>query len=77
MTLYEKLYEDNLAGKVTDEWFVQLSQKYDRERLELKAKIAEYRIRLNDLELQKRGTELFTAAILIPLQSYYDKNPIR
>ena len=45
------------------EWFVQLSQKYDRERLELKAKIAEYRIRLNDLELQKRGTELFTAAI--------------
>ena len=63
MTLYEKLYEDNLAGKVTDEWFVQLSQKYDRERLELKAKIAEYRIRLNDLELQKRGTELFTAAI--------------
>lgn len=63
VTLYEKLYEDNLAGKVTDEWFVQLSQKYDRERLELKAKIAEYRIRLNDLELQKRGTELFTAAI--------------
>lgn len=63
VTLYEKLYEDNLAGKVTDEWFVQLSQKFDRERLELKAKIAEYRIRLNDLELQKRGTELFTAAI--------------
>ena len=63
VTLYEKLYEDNLAGKVTDEWFSQLSQKYDRERLELKAKIAEYRIRLNNLELQKRGTELFTAAI--------------
>ena len=63
VTLYEKLYEDNLAGKVTDEWFAQLSQKYDWERLELKAKIAEYRIRLNDLELQKRGTELFTAAI--------------
>ena len=48
---------------MTDEWFYQLSQKYDRERLELKAKIAECRIRLNDLELQKRGTELFTAAI--------------
>ena len=63
VTLYEKLYEDNLAGKVTDEWFSQLSQKYDRERLELKAKIAEYRLRLNDLELQKRGTELFTAVI--------------
>lgn len=63
VTLYEKLYEDNLSGKVTDEWFAQLSQKYDRERLELKAKAAEYRIRLNELELQKSSTELFTAAI--------------
>lgn len=63
ITLYEKLYEDNLTGKVTDEWFSQLSQKYDRERLAVKAKIAEYRIRLNDLDLQKRGFEIFTAAI--------------
>ena len=63
VTLYEKLYEDNLTGKVTDEWFTQLSQKYDRERLAVKAKIAEYRIRLNDLDLQKRGFEIFTAAI--------------
>ena len=63
ITLYEKLYEDNLTGKVTDEWFSQLSQKYDRERLAVKAKIAEYRIRLNDLELQKRSFEIFTAAI--------------
>ncbi len=63
VTLYEKLYEDNLTGKVTDEWFTQLSQKYDRERLAVKAKIAEYRIRLNDLDLQKRGFEIFTASI--------------
>ncbi len=63
ITLYEKLYEDNLTGKVTDEWFSQLSQKYDRERLAVKAKIAEYRIRLDDLDLQKRGFEIFTAAI--------------
>ena len=63
VSLYEKLYEDNLSGKVTDEWFAQLSQKYDRERLDLKAKAAEYRIRLNELELQKSSTKLFTAAI--------------
>ena len=31
--------------------------------MELKAKAAEYRIRLNELELQKSSTELFTAAI--------------
>ena len=26
--LYEKLYEDNATGKVSDEWFMQLSHKY-------------------------------------------------
>jgi site-specific DNA recombinase len=34
--LYERLYEDNVSGKVTDEWFMQLSYKYEEERLELK-----------------------------------------
>lgn len=37
--LYEKLYEDNATGKVSDEWFMQLSHKYEVERMELKAKI--------------------------------------
>ncbi len=30
--LYEKVYEDNATGKVTDEWFIQLSRKYEVER---------------------------------------------
>ena len=25
--LFDKLYEDNVGGKVSDEWFMQLSQK--------------------------------------------------
>ena len=29
--LYEKLYEDNAIGKVSDEWFMQLSHKYEVE----------------------------------------------
>ena len=29
--LYEKLYEDNATGKVSDEWFMQLSHKYEVE----------------------------------------------
>lgn len=41
--LYEKLYEDNATGKVTDEWFMQLSHKYEVERMELKAKISDTR----------------------------------
>ena len=33
--LYERLYEDNVSGKVTDEWFLQLSHKYEVESMEL------------------------------------------
>ena len=45
--LYEKLYEDNATGKVSDEWFMQLSHKYETERLELKAKIQALRQKQN------------------------------
>ena len=27
LRLFEKLYEDNVSGKVTDDWFMRLSQK--------------------------------------------------
>lgn len=33
LKLYEKVYEDNAAGKVTDEFFMQLSHKYEVERM--------------------------------------------
>ena len=33
--LYERLYEDNVSGKVTDEWFLQLSHKYEVESMDL------------------------------------------
>ncbi len=61
--LYEKLYEDNATGKVSDEWFMQLSHKYEVERLELKEKIAELRKRLADSGKQQRGRESFMKAI--------------
>ena len=34
--LYERVYEDNVNGKVTDAWFMELSHKYEVERDELK-----------------------------------------
>lgn len=53
--LYEKLYEDNATGKATDEWFRQLSHKYEVERLELKSRIAEFRERLNSMETMQKN----------------------
>lgn len=61
--LYEKLYEDNDEGKVTDEWFMQLSHKYEVERMELKAKIAEYKERLRQLTENNRNKENFISAV--------------
>ena len=34
--LYERLYEDNVSGKVTDSFFMELSHKYENEKEELK-----------------------------------------
>lgn len=61
--LYEKLYEDNATGKVTDEWFMQLSHKYEVERLELKSRIAEFRERLNSIGTMQQNKEQFIRAV--------------
>ena len=61
--LYEKLYEDNATGKVSDEWFMQLSHKYEVERLELKAKIKTLRQKLSECGQCERDRDTFTSAI--------------
>ena len=59
-----KLYEDNAIGKVSDEWFMQLSHKYETERMDLKAKIKTLRQKLSDCGQSERNRETFTSAIL-------------
>ena len=61
--LYERVYEDNVSGKVTDEWFMQLSHKYEVERMELKEKIAELRTQLSDLSTTEQNKDSFLAAV--------------
>lgn len=61
--LYERLYEDNATGKVSDDWFMQLSHKYELERMELKKKTAEIRQRLAGLSAMRQNKDNFIAAI--------------
>lgn len=61
--LYEKLYEDNVIGKVSDEWFVELSHKYEKERMNLKAKIADTRHKIEELKNTNLEYEKFISAI--------------
>lgn len=48
-TLFSKLYEDNVSGKLSDEMFMELSHKYEVERMELKKTIQDCRKRLDKI----------------------------
>lgn len=61
--LYEKLYEDNVIGKISDEWFIELSHKYEKERMVLKAKIADIRHKIEELKNTNSEYEKFISAI--------------
>ncbi|MBR4636790.1 MAG: recombinase family protein [Clostridia bacterium] len=62
-TLYEKLYEDNATGKVTDEWYSHMSLKYETERIELKVKIEDLDKKLKALRTVEKNNEYFIRAV--------------
>jgi DNA invertase Pin-like site-specific DNA recombinase len=61
--LYEQLYEKNADGKVSDEWFMELSHKYEVEREELKQKIVDCRERLNSIGTMRQSKDNFVTAV--------------
>ena len=61
--LYERLYEDNVSGKVTDSFFMELSHKYENEKSELKRKILNLKMRLNELDKKVFHKDMFISAI--------------
>jgi len=60
---FEKLYEKNISGEVTDEWFMLQSQKYGEERMELKTKIADAQERLLFIDSIKQNKDDFISAV--------------
>ena len=61
--LYERIYEDNVNGKITDERFMQLSHKYDTEQSDLKKQILALRERLSELDGMKTSKDNFIKAV--------------
>ena len=61
--LYERLYEDNVSGKVTDSFYMELSHKYENEKEELKKKIFNFKIQLDELNKKVFHKEMFLSAI--------------
>ena len=62
-SLYEKLYEDNATGKVTDEWFTHMSHKYEVERAELKVKILNLREQVANMQTVQHSKDMFIGAV--------------
>jgi len=56
------LSEDNVTGKLTDEWFIRLSRDYELEQDNLKATAEVMRYDLNRQEKKKSSTKSFIAA---------------
>lgn len=57
--MFVKIYEDNATGKLNDEMFMELSHKYEVERLKLKNKILDCKQRLAKIGEMKQNKEDF------------------
>ncbi len=61
--LFSKLYEDNVSGKLSDEMFMELSHKYEVERMELKERIQDCRERLAKISEMEQNKDDFIKAV--------------
>ena len=63
LRMYEKLYEDNVNGKISDDMFMRLSKRYEEEKDGLKKKIFELNEKVLHLSETKSSKDGFTKAI--------------
>ena len=63
LRLYERVYEDNVNGKVTDDWFMRLSHKYEVEQEELKKQMFDLNNKLERLDTAQNSSGNFIRAI--------------
>ena len=61
--LYERIYEDNLAGKLSDERYKKMANRYENEQAELSEKIKKIRSELDRLNSQSMSTDMFISTI--------------
>lgn len=65
-TLFERIYEDNLAGKLSDERFARMSKSYEQEQGEIGK-----RIKVLRSELKKETSQLYTADMFLEIVRRY------
>lgn len=58
-TIIQKLYEDNVVGKITDERFIKLSQGYEEEQKELESRLRELESLIHNARSKSLNAEVF------------------
>ena len=61
--LFEKIYEDNVSGKITDERFKKLSLKYEEEQQSIVERINELKQRFDETASRVANTDTFLRAV--------------
>lgn len=62
-TLFKKIYEDNVSGKISDERFSKLSVKYDTEQKELNIRVKELEDELAKKQNKSVSTDMFITSV--------------
>ncbi len=62
-TLFERIYEDNVAGKISDERFARMSIKYEEEQKELTARLKELKSKLEKSASQSMTADMFISTV--------------
>lgn len=61
--LFERIYEDNLSGKLSDERYAKMSRRYEDEQAELSERIKKLREELDKLSNKSMSTDLFLSTV--------------
>ena len=61
--LFERLYEDNVSGKINDERFARMSQKYEAEQAELVIKIKTLKAEIDKVGSQAVTADMFMSTV--------------
>lgn len=61
--LFERIYEDNVSGKLSDDRFARMSRRYEEEQKELAEKIKALRAELDKQNSQSMTTDMFISLV--------------
>ena len=61
--LFERLYEDNVAGKITDERFARMSKKYEEEQAEITEKMKSLKAAIDQSASQAMTSDMFISTV--------------